>query len=292
MYLLELELRVEADVADLAVEGALGGFVWGGPCAAPQAWEGADGSQPTACLHQRLVLRPCTNTASPGDPPSPTDPSLILWDPHSLPHQFPPPQYYLMSPSSHLHLHNAPMAQQCHRTHGAPWFPNAPPGLLYPHIPTPLSIPPSPSTSSCPPPSPCPPLPTFIVCLELGQGVDSHLAEGAVKQPLGLRLLLLLLPLRCPPRTPPRSPRCLCGHSRGIRGGGGPGGAGSCGRWGLLSCGHTESQWGPPPKPYCGEEGGRAEGTQASKHHLRATRGQPGTPRGAETHLCAQASPP
>ena len=122
LYLLELELRVEADVADLAVEGALGGFVWGGPCAAPQAWEGADGSQPTACLHQRLVLRPCTNTASPGDPPSPTDPSLILWDPHSLPHQFPPPQYYLMSPSSHLHLHNAPMAQQCHRTHGAPWF--------------------------------------------------------------------------------------------------------------------------------------------------------------------------
>lgn len=170
LYLLELELRVEADVADLAVEGALGGFVWGGPCAAPQAWEGADGSQPTACLHQRLVLRPCTNTASPGDPPSPTDPSLILWDPHSLPHQFPPPQYYLMSPSSHLHLHNAPMAQQCHRTHGAPWFPNAPPGLLYPHIPTPLSIPPSPSTSSCPPPIPMSPFAHLYCVPRAGTG--------------------------------------------------------------------------------------------------------------------------
>ena len=244
-YLLELELGVEADVADLAVEGTLGGFVWGGPCATPKAWEGADGSQPTACLHQCLVLCPCMHTASPGGPPpSPTDPSPTLSDPHHCP--LPPPKHCLMS-------QNAPMSQQCHCPLPLQCPPRPP---VSPHP----RIPPSPSTSSCPlPTSPRPPWPTFIVCLELGQGVDSHLAEGTVKQPLGLRLLLILLPLRCTPRSPPRPPRCLCGHSWGIGGGRGPRGTGSCGRWGLLACRHTENGLGPPPHkhtPHHGEEGG------------------------------------
>ena len=172
----------------------------------------------------------------------------------------PPPKalldvpYFLDLPPEHPNVTAVSLYPQ------SPLAPQCPPDLQRPHIPALLTNPPSLSTSSCPlPTSPRPPWPTFIVCLELGQGVDSHLAEGTVKQPLGLRLLLFLLPLRCTPRSPPRPPRCLCGHSWGIGGGRGPRGTGSCGRWGLLACRHTENGLGPPPHkhtPHHGEEGG------------------------------------